>query len=280
MKWRRCYVSCGSGCTPCRLANLQVRRNGGSGRGPPGTHTADQKVKAERQKARRYGNEDDAVALLDRFDHTHPSKLHAVPFTNARGSSYMSISKGKINRVDMHGNCDPVLESLVAHAKFIVDSSVGEGVGLDAWYKLFEVDLDINFDCTRFFLTSEHDNLSFPITRGTPVELKRVVLGLVLRRAMKENIKNKHYRLHFRGYQKRTLLEDTSCRLRCALFLHLYAHTGDRTRTYLLHKLCDIRSAIAKEKDDELIATLQTTQTRLEAVLQTIEEHTSLRVSR
>jgi hypothetical protein len=97
---------------------------------------------------------------------------------------------------------------------------------------------------------------------------------------MKENIKNKNYRIHFRVFVDRVLLEDSENTLRKKAFieLHRYLYEPHKIKVFLIKKLLKVRNEIVAcgkdVEDDDSFVRLLIIRRSLEIVIQEIEDCT------
>lgn len=194
--------------------------------------------------------------------------------------------------MEFHYECD-VKKILEDNMWYIVKDSFEEyqkvqGVNynddafLEEWYKIFLYDIDINFDRSQFFFlpyTSEENIIKFNISDEMPSDLKKMILYLIENKLMKENIKNKNYRIHFRVFTDRMLLEDSENTLRKKAFieLHRYLYEPDKIKVFLIRKLLKVRNDIIAYDDDgdeDNYIRLLITKRSLELVIKEIEDCT------
>lgn len=154
---------------------------------------------------------------------------------------------------------------------------------LEEWYKIFLYDIDINFDRAQFFFlpyTAEENVIKFNISDKMPLELKNMILYLIEHKLMKENIKNKNYRIHFRVFSDRMLLEDSDNTLRKKAFIELHRclYDPENIKVFLIRKLLKVRNDIVvhgkDEEDDDKHVRLLIIKRSIETVIQEIEDCT------
>lgn len=154
---------------------------------------------------------------------------------------------------------------------------------LEEWFKIFSYDIDINFDSSLFFIlpyTAVPNIIHFEINNIMPIVLRQMILYLIEKKLMKENIKNQNYRIHFRVFEDRMTLDDPKNQLRKAAFveMHRYIKDQERIRIFLVKKLIEVRNKLMLLTDDEEdeVVKMQQIKRSVELVIQSIEEHTTL----
>jgi hypothetical protein len=156
---------------------------------------------------------------------------------------------------------------------------------LDEMYKMILFDIGINFDSLNFYLMDykkiEDNQIYFTITNPhTPRDLLVMIKNLITHSLMKENIKNKSFRIHFRDFVDEVKLEDKENTLRVEAYMQMHRLCTNPTmiRIYLINKHTEICNAIKKLGDTEPdIAELiqyRIHKFRIEQILKTIEMYT------
>jgi hypothetical protein len=156
---------------------------------------------------------------------------------------------------------------------------------MDEMYKLIENDIDINFDSKHFYFLKyeliESSKLLFNIDLNTtPKELLKMIVNLIELQRMEQNIKNKAFLIHFRGFKGKVYLEDkeNTLRIEAFLMLHNYLRTPFTTiRIFLVKKLLEIKNRLKDdtiEENDYISCKIQ--EYRIMAILRAIEKHTTL----
>lgn len=185
------------------------------------------------------------------------------------------------------GNIDnmDVRDILRRHMNYIVGSihsNVDSTTIMDEMYKLIENDININFDSKHFYLLKyemiDNTKLMFEIDlNNTPKELLKMIVNLIELQRMEQNIKNKSFLIHFRGFKGKVYLEDKDNTLRIEAFiqLHNYMRNPFMIRIFLVEKLLDIRNKLKVTNDDETDFVLFKIQEyRILAILNAIEKRT------
>lgn len=185
-----------------------------------------------------------------------------------------------------------VRDTLKLHMNYIVGcffSNVGgdEALVMDEMYKLIENDIDINFDSKHFYILGyefmESSQLKFDIDpERTPKALLKMIIKMIELQRMEQNIKNKQFLIHFRGFVGKVYLEDKENTLRIEAFLqlHNYLRRPFNIRVYLIEKLLEIKNQLKQimgtdNMSDECIR-LKIHEYRIRAILRAIECRTSL----
>lgn len=154
---------------------------------------------------------------------------------------------------------------------------------LNEMYKMIEFDIGINFDSLRFYLLDyrkvDQNNIYFTITNPhTPRDLLVMVKNLITHCRMKENIKNKSFRIHFRDFIDEVHLEDKQNTLRTEAFMQMHKLCNNPIiiRIFLINKHTEIRNKIKKLNDGDITRLIQYRihKFRIEQILKTIEMYT------
>lgn len=184
-----------------------------------------------------------------------------------------------------------VKDTLKLHMHYIVGcfyKNVGssEDAIMDEMYKLIENDININFDSKYFYFLkyelTENSKLKFDIDlENTPRDLLKMITRMIELQRMEQNIKNKSYLIHFRGFKGKVYLEDKENTIRIEAFLQLHNYITNpftTIRVYLIKKLLELRKElrhnIIEDSDEYISCKIQ--MYRIKAVLRAIEERTSL----
>lgn len=157
---------------------------------------------------------------------------------------------------------------------------------LDEMYKIILFDIGINFDSKHFYLMDykklAENKIFFNITNPhTPRDLLVMIKNLICHGRMKENIKNKNFRIHFRDFSDEVQLENKENTLRVEAYMQMHKLCTNPVliRIYLINKHTDIRNKIKKlsltdeERDTKLIQ-YRTHKFRIEQILNTIQRYT------
>lgn len=155
---------------------------------------------------------------------------------------------------------------------------------LNEMYNMIVYDIDINFDSKSFYLLKyEFCNISklyFDIDyKRTPKELLEMIIKLVEQRRMDQNIKNKLYLIHFRGFKGKVYLENQNNDLRRELFLQLHHFIREplKIRIFLLRKLLKVKNELKNKLIDENeMIQLKIQEYRIKLILKSIEKQTIL----
>lgn len=183
-----------------------------------------------------------------------------------------------------------IKETLKLHMNYIVGcfyKNVGSSDDkiMDEMYTLIENDIDINFDSKHFYLLRyeliEKTALKFDIDlENTPRDLLKMILKLIELQRMEQNIKNKLYLIHFRGFKGKVYLEDVDNTLRIEAFLQLHNYLVKpfiNIRVFLIKKLLELNNKLKTTmEDEEQYINYKVQVYRIKAVLKAIESRTSL----
>lgn len=152
---------------------------------------------------------------------------------------------------------------------------------LNEMYKLIEYDIDINFDSLYFYLLDykqiENNKIYFDITNPhTPRQLLIMIRNLITHNRMKENIKNKNFRIHFRDFVDEVKLENKENTLRIEAFMqmHRLCKNPITIRIFLINKHNELIHKIKKTDDMNDIIQYKIHKFRIEQILKTIEMYT------
>jgi hypothetical protein len=180
-----------------------------------------------------------------------------------------------------------VLKTLSLYMRYITGGVFGavgndETKFLNELYKMIEYPIGINFDSKSFFIMTYKKNqdniIGFDLTDPfIPVGLLIMTRNLVKNYRMKENIKNKSYRIHFREFRDEVYLEDSENTLRVEAFMsaHEYIINPILIRIFLINKLVQLRSSLKLEDQIHMIQH-KTQIHRVEVILKAIEMNTVL----
>ncbi len=184
-----------------------------------------------------------------------------------------------------------VLQTLKLHMGHIVTEIYSrckdQNEFLDEMYKMILFDIGINFDSLNFYLLDykkiEDNQIYFDITNPhVPRDLLVMVKNLITHCRMKENIKNKNFRIHFRDFVDEVQLEDKENTLRIEAYMHMHNLCTNPViiRIYLIRKHDEVVNAIKKlgdtGNDISKLIQYRIHKFRIEQILKTIERYTIL----
>lgn len=183
-----------------------------------------------------------------------------------------------------------VRDTLKLHMNYIVGcfyKNVGgcDDKIMDEMYTLIENDININFDSKYFYFLKyeliDTSKLKFDIDlNNTPKDLLKMIVNLIELQRMEQNIKNKAYLIHFRGFKGKVYLEDKENTLRIEAFLQLHNYIMQpftTIRVYLIKKLLELKNKLKNDiEDEDLYISYRVQQYRIMAILKAIEERTTL----
>ena len=183
-----------------------------------------------------------------------------------------------------------VLQTLKLHMGHIVteifSTCNNQQQFLDEMYNIILYDIGINFDSHYFYLMDykklDQNKIFFDITNPhVPRDLLIMIKNLICHGRMKENIKNKKFRIHFRDFVDEVHLENKKNTLRVEAYMQMHKLCTNPVliRIYLINKHTDIKNKIKRlsmndEEDITKLIQLRTHKFRIEQILKTIQMYT------
>jgi hypothetical protein len=157
---------------------------------------------------------------------------------------------------------------------------------LDEMYNIILFDIGINFDSQYFYLMDYkklgQNNIYFNITNPhVPRDLLIMIKNLITHGRMKENIKNKNFRINFRDFIDEVKLEDKENTLRVEAYMqmHKLCTNSVMIRIYLIGKHTELVNNIKKllfntDHDVAKLIQFRIHKFRIEQILKTIQMYT------